>query len=447
MSGSAARRPSTSSSRDDLDCPDRTRARHQGREDAPTSALHAGRRLRFHHHASPMSAMRPITARSCSTRSRCPASDCRLSARTRPGSARPMASPMSCTHPATTLNPGESIELKLGFAAGPGWDAALHPELRRVQLPGQRQGAVRQSQANDRACAAIPNCLPGRDRELRGPGGEEGRPRHHQEARVTVCSPDGVCSFVDQRRQHRHRDHQRAADRRRLISDRRAGLVDFGSDPALGCVPDSAGQIPLRPSGRRPPAGRLRSRLASGPSSRDGFLGDHARNCAEVRPLPGRANSPTTGPAPTRASRRDPGQADAPHRQDLRGRSRAAVIACRITVSNSAMRPRSGPVRVNDAATILGAGTPVQIQTVTPDGAEWNCGRFRPTTLTCQIPGELLAPGTSRHFDVTVQRSPNQRFENCARGPTDLLRETTSSIRSAKPAQRAGSDDPRREDR
>ncbi|MDQ2703659.1 MAG: hypothetical protein M3Y43_00685, partial [Pseudomonadota bacterium] len=34
----------------------------------------------------------------------------------------PMASPMSCTHPATTLDPGEWVELKLGFAPGPGWD-------------------------------------------------------------------------------------------------------------------------------------------------------------------------------------------------------------------------------------------------------------------------------------------------------------------------------------
>ena len=31
----------------------------------------------------------------------------------------------------------------------------------------------------------------------------------------------------------------------------------------------------------------------------------------------------------------------------------------------------TGPVRVNDAATLVAGGAPVQIQSVTPDGAEW----------------------------------------------------------------------------
>ncbi|TIW91760.1 MAG: hypothetical protein E5V59_19425, partial [Mesorhizobium sp.] len=34
--------------------------------------------------------------------------------------------------------------------------------------------------------------------------------------------------------------------------------------------------------------------------------------------------------------------------------------------------------------------------------------------LSCQIPGAVMTPGTSRHFDVTV--SANGAFENCARG-------------------------------
>ena len=76
----------------------------------------------------------------------------------------------------------------------------------------------------------------------------------------------------------------------------------------------------------------------------------------------------------------------------------------------------SGPVRVNDAATLIGSGTPVQILTVTPDGAEWTCGPVPADTLSCQIPGAVMTPGTSRHFDVTLTVSPNERFENCARG-------------------------------
>ena len=44
----------------------------------------------------------------------------------------PMVSPMSCTHPATTLAPGEFVELKLGFAPGRGLGLAWYPQLRGI---------------------------------------------------------------------------------------------------------------------------------------------------------------------------------------------------------------------------------------------------------------------------------------------------------------------------
>jgi hypothetical protein len=92
----------------------------------------------------------------------------------------------------------------------------------------------------------------------------------------------------------------------------------------------------------------------------------------------------------------------------------AAVISCRITVISLGTAAPTGPVRVNDAATLVAGGAPVQIQTVTPDGAEWACGPVPANALSCQIPGAVMTPGTSRHFDVTV--SANGEFENCARG-------------------------------
>ena len=91
-------------------------------------------------------------------------------------------------------------------------------------------------------------------------------------------------------------------------------------------------------------------------------------------------------------------------------------MSCRITVTSVGTAAPTGPVRVADAATVLGAGAPVQILTVTPDGAEWACGPVPANSLSCQIPGAVMTPGTSRHFDVTVQSPTFGRFENCARG-------------------------------
>ncbi len=93
-----------------------------------------------------------------------------------------------------------------------------------------------------------------------------------------------------------------------------------------------------------------------------------------------------------------------------------APVSCRITVTSAGTAAPTGPVRVNDAATVIGTGTPVQILTVTPDGAEWACGPVPADALSCQIPGAVMTPGTSRHFDVTVQAPTYGRFENCARG-------------------------------
>ncbi|TIV30826.1 MAG: hypothetical protein E5V96_31190, partial [Mesorhizobium sp.] len=92
----------------------------------------------------------------------------------------------------------------------------------------------------------------------------------------------------------------------------------------------------------------------------------------------------------------------------------AAAVSCRITVTNAGSAAPTGPVRVSDAATLVSGGAPVQIQTVTPDGADWACGPVPANTLSCQIPGAVMTPGTSRHLDVTV--SGNGAFENCARG-------------------------------
>ncbi|MBM0273875.1 hypothetical protein JNZ24_10645, partial [Streptococcus suis] len=147
-----------------------------------------------------------------------------------------------------------------------------------------------------------------------------------------------------------------------------------------------------------------------------GYQSDIVENCATVKPIPGE-NDLTNNKACAKERFRHPNGGKPTLRitkvcnGSLAG---AALISCRITVISLGTAAPTGPVRVNDAATLVAGGAPVQIQTVTPDGAEWACGPVPANALSCQIPGAVMTPGTSRHFDVTV--SANGAFENCARG-------------------------------
>jgi hypothetical protein len=91
-------------------------------------------------------------------------------------------------------------------------------------------------------------------------------------------------------------------------------------------------------------------------------------------------------------------------------------VTCRITVRSLGSAAPSGPVRVADAATLVDSGEPVALVAVDPDGPEWSCGAMPSASLSCRISGELLAPGASRHIDVTLIASPRERFRACAQG-------------------------------
>ena len=72
-----------------------------------------------------------------------------------------MVSPMVCTHPATTLDPGEEIELKLGFAPGPGWDAPFIGNCAEYDYNASGFPEVFGETDNDKDCARIPICRRG----------------------------------------------------------------------------------------------------------------------------------------------------------------------------------------------------------------------------------------------------------------------------------------------
>jgi len=332
-----------------------------------------------------------------------------------PWTCVPMASPMSCEHPATTLNPGEWVELKLGFEPGPAWDWGAIRNCAEYDYTASGKELFG-LQTNDKACASIPICVPGRDRECTPPVEKKVDLTIRKQALSPVCSLDGVCLW----RIDIINSGTETIDGPLTVSDTYPAGVPassmFEPTPPWVCGPDGPGAFTCQHPGMVLVPGAstpIFVRTIVG----DGFDRDQIENCAEVKPVPGETNlTNNKSCAKARVPNRNPGKPAMRITKTCAPAVAGAAISCRITVISVGTAAPSGPVSVNDAAELIGAGTPVQIQTVAPDGAEWSCGPVPADTLSCKIPGSVMTPGTSRHFDVTLSVSANQRFENCARG-------------------------------
>ncbi|MFD2054020.1 hypothetical protein ACFSQT_13235 [Mesorhizobium calcicola] len=327
----------------------------------------------------------------------------------------PGTTPMTCTYPVTTLNPGAFVDLKLGFRPAGGWQGSVLRNCASYNYAASGKPLFG-SQSNDRGCASIPICRRSdRDRECQPPVEKKVDLILKKRARTEVCTADGICTFVIDVINNGTFTYNGPLT---VIDSYPGGAPassTFGPTPPWTCGPtgpglfrcDNAG-ISLAPGASTPIF--VKAVMPAG------YQSDTVENCAEVKAIPGEDDL-TNNKACAKERIRHPNGGKPALRitkvcnGSLAG---AAVVSCRITVVNAGTAAPTGPVRVNDAATLVAGGAPVQIQTVTPDGAEWACGPVPANALSCQIPGAVMTPGTSRHFDVTV--SANGEFENCARG-------------------------------
>ena len=333
-----------------------------------------------------------------------------------PWTCLPMTSPMSCEHPATTLDPGESVQLKLGFAPGPGWESRWIRNCAAFDYTASGHPDVFGRTDNDRDCDRIPICKRG-DRECNPPEVQKKVDlRITKDPRTVACSAAGVCEFDI--RVYNNGDETYSGPLT-VIDTYPTGAPSssaFGPTPPWGCVPDGVGQFRCEHPGMNLVSGGFVTLHVRAIVPAD-YPSQTIRNCGEVKPIPDETvlgNNKAC--ADMRIPNRNPGQPALRITKTCDGAVAGAAVHCRITVWNGGTAAPSGPVRVADAATLIGSGTPTQVLTVTPDGPEWNCGPVPADSLSCRIPGEVMTPGTSRYFDVTVAVSPNQRFENCAMG-------------------------------
>lgn len=159
-----------------------------------------------------------------------------------PWACAPPTGPMTCAHPATTLNPGASIDLKLGFAAGP--DAVLSGIRNCAAFNyGDSGKEPFGDQTNDKACATIPVCIPGENGGCAPTQEKETDISIQKSALGAVCSTQGVCLW----RIDLINSGTATIDGPLTVLDNFPGGVaaasDFGPAPPWSCKPDGNDRI------------------------------------------------------------------------------------------------------------------------------------------------------------------------------------------------------------
>jgi hypothetical protein len=327
----------------------------------------------------------------------------------------PLTSPMQCEHPATTLNPGESVDLKIGFKPGPAWDARYIRNCARYNY-GASGKPLFGLQTNDRACATIPLCVPGRDRECT-PIEKKVDLTIRKSALRPVCSIDGVCHF---RIDIVNSGTVAVNGPLSVVDTYPAGVPassDFEPTPPWACGPTGPGQfqcnhpgLVLVPGASTP----IFVRAIVGPD----FRPDQLENCAEVLPVPGESNlANNKSCAKVRVPQRDPGKPVINVEKTGDSQCRAGQpCTFEITIRNDGDAPFNGPVQIGDAVELEGLGRldGVPVTSIVPP---FGCSP-EPATLPISCDANLsLGAGESRVHQVTIV-IPEDAVAN-TRGPIE----------------------------
>ncbi|WP_405023208.1 hypothetical protein [Mesorhizobium sp. BE184] len=331
-----------------------------------------------------------------------------------PWTCAPATSPMSCTHPETTLNPGQSVDLSLSFKPAAGWQGRTFANCARFDYRGSNKTYFGRTE-NDRACARIPLCQRGdRDKNCRPPPEKKADLILKKRARSPVCTAEGVCTFIIDVINNGSTTYSGPLTVADSYPTGAPSSSTFGPTPPWTCGPNGLSQFRCDHPGIVLPPGASTS-IGVKAIMPAGYQRDIVQNCAEVKAIGGETDLTNNKACATARFRRPNGEKPALRitKQCNNAANGGATVSCRIAVVNAGTVTPAGSIRVDDAATLIGSGNPVQIQNVTPDGVEWSCGGVPSANLSCKIPGEVLTPGASRHFDVTV--AGLAEFENCAR--------------------------------
>ena len=313
----------------------------------------------------------------------------------------PTTSPMICTYPVTTLNPGAFVDLKIGFKPAPGWQGH---ELRNCATYdyGASGKPLFGSQQNDRGCASIPICQRGdRDRDCQPPVEKKVDLILKKRARGEVCTTDGVCTFVIDV----INNGTAAYSGPLTVTDTYPGGAPasstFGPTPPWTCGPSGPGQFRCDDAGITLVPGASTSIVvrATMPA---GYRSDTVENCAEVKPIPGETDLSNNKACAAERIRHPNGGSSI--RVEKTGDSTCQVgrpCSFTITITNDGPGPFSGPVRIGDAIGVDGLGRldGVAITSIDPP---FGCSP-EPATLPASCIANLsLGAGESHVHHVTT---------------------------------------------
>jgi hypothetical protein len=334
-----------------------------------------------------------------------------------PWTCVPGVSPMLCEHPPTTLEPGESVELKLGFTPGPGWEARYIRNCAEYDYTASGKEAFGDL-SNDKACAVIPLCVPGQ--------GPECTPQDEPRVDLTIrkraapaeCTPDGLCRFVIEVINSGTAVHNGPLVVVDEFSVHPPVSVNFAPTPPWSCVAESGIRFRCEhPAIALPPGGSVPLTVHAVVTD---YPTDMVENCAELEPVPAETD---LGNNRSCATARIPG--NEPGRPlitiDKTGDAECTLGGeCRfqITITNGGDAAFSGPMNLGDAIEIEGlGGTAVPIVSVNPP---FGCAT-EPTELPfmCEATIELGA-GESRSHEVVVRLPDAGAFpDGPPNGPLD----------------------------
>lgn len=312
----------------------------------------------------------------------------------------PTTSPMTCTYPVTTLNPGAFVDLKIGFKPAPGWQGHVLRNCATYDY-GASGKPVFGSQQNDRACASIPICQRGdRDRDCQPPVEKKVDLILKKRARSEVCTADGVCGFVIDIINNGTATYSGPLTVTDTYPGGAPASSTFGPTPPWTCGPTGPGQFRCDDAGITLVPGASTSIVVKAVMPA-GYRSDTVENCAEVKPIPGETDLANNKACATERFRHPNGGTIRVEKTGDSTCQAGRPCSFTITITNDGPGAFSGPVRIGDAIGVDGLGRldGVAITSIDPP---FGCAP-EPATLPASCIANLsLGAGESHVHHVTV---------------------------------------------
>jgi hypothetical protein len=336
-----------------------------------------------------------------------------------PWTCLPGVSPIMCSHPPTTLNPGQFVDLKLGFKPGPGWQWDVIRNCAEYDYTASGFTHPFGLQSNDKSCASIPICRRG---DPRCPTPDKVVDLEIRKIpRTEYCSPTGQCTFIIGIRNVGSTSYTGPLTFRDEVTAPAPASMSFIPTPPWSCSMLNALTYQCdHPGVTLAPGGTM---LVAVRVDAPNYPKDQLENCVRLKQVQGEGNlANNKACAIIKVPHRETGNPDLGIDKkcgirDVAGAPKGTVV-CRITVNNTGTGAPSTPIHITDAANMIGGGAPVQVMAVQPDGPQWSCSPTPTNNLVCDLPGNQLPPGSQRYFDVIVAQTNGEPARNCARGST-----------------------------